>query len=259
MDTLRAREGACAPREPPAKCPALAPMAPAASPASCHAAWSCSPGPRFAAGVCLLRTPRTEGRGCLHGEGGWSSGGPRSRRSQSLLAEFRPDFREWKLPGPSLPPGGRVGQFEPGQDSSLPRQGSGLSPPAEPVGGRGFRSMGLAPPGAKPCRPPAPAPGAPVFSGHSALRGWESCREVCSTGKLAVFWVARRASLSPDRTPGTLLTGRALPRVGPVARGAACGWGPSCACAAPRLGPKLTSRGSDKSHLLGASPLFFHP
>ena len=27
-----------------AKCPALAPMAPAASPASCHAAWSCSPG-----------------------------------------------------------------------------------------------------------------------------------------------------------------------------------------------------------------------
>ena len=97
--------------------PALAPMAPAASPASCHAAWSCSPGPRFAAGVCLLRTRRTEGRGCLHGEGGWSSGGPRSRRSQSLLAEFRPDFREWKLPGPSLPPGGRVGQFEPGQDS----------------------------------------------------------------------------------------------------------------------------------------------
>ena len=27
----------------------------------------------------------------------------------------------------------------------------------------------------------------------------------------------------------------------------------------PTSGLKLTSRGSDKSHLLGASPLFFHP
>ena len=117
VGTLRARVVAWVPREPPAKCPALAPVAPAASPASCHGAWSCSPGPRFTTGECLLRTPRNEGRGCLNGEGGWSSGGPRSQRSQSLLAEFRPDFREWKLPGPSLPPGGRVGQFEPKQDS----------------------------------------------------------------------------------------------------------------------------------------------
>ena len=50
--------------------------------------------------------------------GGLVSGGTRSQRSQSLLAEFRPDFREWQSPGPSLPPGGGgAGQFEPGQDS----------------------------------------------------------------------------------------------------------------------------------------------
>ena len=34
---------------------------------------------------------------------------------------------------------------------------------------------------------------------------------------------------------------------------------PGCACGVPSLGPKLASPGSDKSHLLGASPLFFHP
>ena len=41
--------------------------------------------------------------------GGLVSGGPRSQRSQSLLAELRPDFREWQSPGPSLPPGGLGG------------------------------------------------------------------------------------------------------------------------------------------------------
>ena len=116
----RAREGAWAPRDPPANSPSPAPVAPVASPGSCHGAWSCSPGPRFAAGECLLPTRRTGGRDCLHCEGGWSSGRPRSQRSQSLLAEFRPDFRECKWPGPCVPPGGRVGQFEPKKSLNSP-------------------------------------------------------------------------------------------------------------------------------------------
>ena len=68
---LRGRLG---PERTPAKSPALAPVAPVASPGSCHGAWSCSRGPRHAAGECLLQTPSTGGRGCLHGEGGWSLG-----------------------------------------------------------------------------------------------------------------------------------------------------------------------------------------
>ena len=78
----------------PGKCPALAPVAPVASLGSCRGAWSRSPGPRFTAGECLLRTPRTTGRGCLHGEGGSSSVGPGSQRTQSLLWKSSPDFRE---------------------------------------------------------------------------------------------------------------------------------------------------------------------
>ena len=68
---LRGRLG---PERTRAKSPALAPVAPVASPGSCHGAWSCSRGPRLAAGECLLQTPSTGGRGCLHGEGGWSLG-----------------------------------------------------------------------------------------------------------------------------------------------------------------------------------------
>ena len=74
------------PERVPGKIPRPAPVAPGASKGSCHGAWSCSPGPGFATGECLLRTPRKGGRLCLHGEGGWSSGGLRSQRSQSLLA-----------------------------------------------------------------------------------------------------------------------------------------------------------------------------
>ena len=66
-----AREGAWDQREHPGKFPSLAPVAPVASPGSCRGAWSRSPGPRFSAGECLLRTPKTTGRGSLHGEGGF--------------------------------------------------------------------------------------------------------------------------------------------------------------------------------------------
>ena len=71
---LPGRERTPGPRENPGKIPSPAPVAPVASPGSCHGAWSCSRGPRLAAGECLLQTPSTGGRGCLHGEGGWSLG-----------------------------------------------------------------------------------------------------------------------------------------------------------------------------------------
>ena len=56
------------------------------NPGFCQEACSCSPPHRFTAGECLLRTPRTGGRGWLHGEGGSSSGGPGSQPSRSLGA-----------------------------------------------------------------------------------------------------------------------------------------------------------------------------
>ena len=52
------------------------------------------PGPRFTAGECLLRTPRTGGLRFLHGEWGSSSGGMRSKLSHSLLGWFSTDFTE---------------------------------------------------------------------------------------------------------------------------------------------------------------------
>ena len=89
VGTPLAREVAWAPKEPPGKSPALAPLAVVPSPGSCPGAWSHSPGPRFAPGECLLRTPRTGGLRCLHGEGGfepWGTGvgGDHSPFSPSL-------------------------------------------------------------------------------------------------------------------------------------------------------------------------------
>ena len=77
VGTPRVRESAWAPTEPPGKSRALAPVAPGASPASCHGACSHSRKPRFAAGECLLRTPKTGVHRCLHGEWGSSTGGLR--------------------------------------------------------------------------------------------------------------------------------------------------------------------------------------
>ena len=109
--------GRLGPERTPAKSPALAPVAPVDSPGSCHGAWSCSRGPRLAAGECLLQTPSTGGRGCLHGEGGWSlgdrglSGHSRFLRSLDQTLESGSRQVQFCLMGA----GG--GQFEPGQDS----------------------------------------------------------------------------------------------------------------------------------------------
>ena len=51
------------------------------------------PRPWFAAGECLLRTPRTGGRRFPHRGGGSSSGGLRSQRSHSIFGWFSGDWR----------------------------------------------------------------------------------------------------------------------------------------------------------------------
>ena len=109
--------GSLGPERTRAKSPALAPVAPVASPGSCHGAWSCSRGPRLAAGECLLQTPSTGGRGCLHGEGGWSLGdrglSGHSRFLRSLDQTLEGGSRQVQVC--VLGAGGW--QFEPGQDS----------------------------------------------------------------------------------------------------------------------------------------------
>ena len=77
----------------PGRARGLAAEAPIASPDFHLEAWSSSPGPRFTAGECPLRTSRTGVRRCLHRQGGSSSGGLRSRRSHSLLGWFSTDTR----------------------------------------------------------------------------------------------------------------------------------------------------------------------
>ena len=109
--------GLLGPERDPGKAQGLAAGAVVASPSSCNGARSCSPGHRFAAGERILRTPRTGGLRFLHGEGGSSSGGLRSKWTPSLLGWVSTDFLELKPLGPSLPPRGKVGQFEPQQES----------------------------------------------------------------------------------------------------------------------------------------------
>ena len=139
--------GRMGPERAPGKYPSPDPMAPVASPDSCYGACSSSPGPRFATRECLLRTPSTRGRGCLHWEGGWSYGTPRSQQSQSLQAEVRPVFTEWKSPGLRLPPGGRVGQWTESQTLTAHarlRRESTRENPSVGVGSTRPRSLYLA-------------------------------------------------------------------------------------------------------------------
>ena len=94
VGTPRAREGAWDPREPRGESeawpqrPPLPPRAPTMGPDRAR------PRPRFTAGECLLRTPRTGGRRFPHRGGGSSSGGLRSQRSHSIFGWFS---RDWRL------------------------------------------------------------------------------------------------------------------------------------------------------------------
>ena len=205
VGTPRAREGAWDPREHPGKCPALAPMAPVASPGSCRGAWSRSPGPRFSAGECLLRTPRTTGRGSLHGEGGvralWDPGriphSPFSQSSAQTSESISVSVQICRL-GAGW---GRLSQ----ERLSAPRAGHRPETPRE----TGSQGVGPASPGPPHLarnrgRPLFPAPGPWFFPGTLPLAGWETGWQVGSTGTGSDLWVAGRAPSSTDTTPGTL-------------------------------------------------------
>ena len=156
VGTPRAREGAWDPREHPGKCPALAPVAPVASPGSCRGAWSLSPGPRFSAGECLLRTPRTTGRGSLHGEGGvralWDPGriahGPFSQSSAQTLESRSVSVQVYRL-------GAGWGRLSP-ERLSAPQAG------LRPESPRETWSLGVGPARSAPA-PQARNPGAPLI------------------------------------------------------------------------------------------------
>ena len=146
MGTLQAREGARAPIEPrgqpeawPQRLP-LPPRAPTMGPGPAR------PRPRFTAGECLLRTPRTGGRRFPHRGGASSSGGLRSQRSHSIFGWFRTDWRVEAAGSKSaaLWQGGGVA----GEARLLASQAGHRArlPTGEPVRGRGSRP---------PARPPA--------------------------------------------------------------------------------------------------------
>ena len=87
---LPRRERAPGPRESPREYPhPWPPWLQWPPPGSSHGAWSRSAEPRFAAGECLLRIPRTGGSRCLHGEG-CSAIGDRGRRGPSPLSRRLP-------------------------------------------------------------------------------------------------------------------------------------------------------------------------
>ena len=78
-------------------------------------------------------------------------------------------------------------------------------------------------------------------------------------GKCEVLWWQEGLPFPRSRAQGTWEPGLVTQGWGMLPRVRLVVEGPGCACGVPSLGPKLASPGSDKSHLLGASPLFFHP
>ena len=78
-------------------------------------------------------------------------------------------------------------------------------------------------------------------------------------GKFEVLWCQEGLLFPGSRAQGTWEPGLVTQGWGMLPRGRLVVEGPGCTCGVPSLGPKLASPGSDKSHLLGASPLFFHP
>ena len=172
VGTLQARDGARAPREPrgepeawPQRLP-LPPRAPTMGPGPAR------PRPRFTAGECLLRTPRTGGRRFPHRGGGWSSGGLRSQRSHSIFGWFRRDWRVEAAASKSAAlwqGGGFAGEArllasQAGHRPDSPRENRSLvEGPARPPG--------TAPPGAEPWPAPLAGPRPLVLPWHSASAG----------------------------------------------------------------------------------------
>ena len=73
-------------------------------------------------------------------------------------------------------------------------------------------------------------------------------------GKCKVLWGQEGLPFPRSRAQGTWDPGLVTQGWGMLPRGRLVAVGPGCACVVPSLGPKLASTGSDKSHLLGASP-----
>ena len=167
------------------------------------------PRPWFAAGECLLRTPRTGGRRFPHRGGGSSSGGLRSQRSHSIFGCFCTDWRVEAAGSKSAAlwqGGGVAGEArllasqqghrpDSRRENRSVDQGSARPDPLHLARNRG-----------RPLFPaPLPGPTSLVLPGHSASAGvGELLGRVVHGGKRLVLWVAGRASLNSDSSPGTL-------------------------------------------------------
>ena len=169
---LSRRERVPVPRESPGESPRpgrrgchCLPRAPTMGPGPAR------PRPRFTAGECLLRTPRTGGRRFPHRGGAWSSGGLRSQRSHSIFGWFRTDWRV-EAAGSKSAALWQGGGFA-GEARLLASQAGHRArlPTGEPVRGRGSRPPGPAPPGAEPWPAPLPGPRSLVLPWHSASAG----------------------------------------------------------------------------------------
>ena len=152
----------------PGRVRGLAAEAAIASPGSYQGPGRARPRPRFTAGECLLRTPRTGGRRFPHRGGGSSSGGLRPQRSHSIFGWFRRDWRVeaavsksaalWQ--GRGFAGEARLLASHAGHRPDSPRENRSLvEGPARPPG--------TVPPGAEPW--PAPLPGT-----RSLVLSWES-------------------------------------------------------------------------------------
>ena len=159
----------------PGRARGLAAEAPIASPDFHLEAWSSSPGPRFTAGECPLRTSRTGVRRCLHREGGSSSGGLRSRRSHSLLGWFSTDKRV-EDPASKSAAWGQGGGVSAKAWLSAAQAGLRADSPRE-NGSAGVGHARLGPLHRSRNRGwhPVQAPGPSFFPGTLPLRGWERC------------------------------------------------------------------------------------
>ena len=205
------------------------------------------PRPRFTAGECLLRTPRTGGRPFPHRGGGSSSGGLRSQRSHSIFGWFSRDWRVEAAGSKSAAlwqGGGVAGEArllasQAGHRPDSPRENRSVDegparPPARPPAGTRstWRGIVAGPSG----RPQAPSSSlALCLCGGGRAAGKcgprENARSSGWQGGLPLTLTPAQGPCEPgliSQGPGTLPGGMLV--VG----------GPACACAAPPLGPKTT-------------------
>ena len=100
---------------------------------------------------------------------------------------------------------------------------------------------------------PSPSLGTLPMWGQGELLG------SVARGKCEVLCRQEGLPFPGSRDQGTWEPGQVTQGWGMLPGGRLVEKGPGWAFEIQSLGPKLASPGSDKSHLLGASPLFFHP